>query len=326
MSATVSLSLVALLLALSHSFTHAKQVLRWSDEFRAGCKDARVCVNGGIDIRKWSFDLGDGTSFGPNMIGWGNWQRQCHTNSSANARVEAFPGKTDGMLVIQAGYSPLRTCYNENAAPSTTNYTSARLTTRDSAAFKWKGTAGNSTAVRIDVRLQVPMVAGTWPAAWMLPTTDKRWCSGCSEYGDGWCLGGEIDIMEHVNTNNFLISNVHFGGQANASWLDCHEKVGRFRAGSRAASWNVMTLIWDSTYLRFLANGKEVSRLNAGDWYTGGADRAANKFAPFDQDFFLILDMAVGGLYPGFNINDAAIAEGAARYNIDYVRVYDLLP
>eukprot|EP00198_Chlamydomonas_reinhardtii_P010539 XP_001699876.1 predicted protein [Chlamydomonas reinhardtii] len=225
------------------------------------------------------------------LAGWGNWQRQCHTNSSANARVEAFPGKTDGMLVIQAGYSPLRTCYNENAAPSTTNYTSARLTTRDSAAFKWKGTAGNSTAVRIDVRLQVPM-----------------------------------DIMEHVNTNNFLISNVHFGGQANASWLDCHEKVGRFRAGSRAASWNVMTLIWDSTYLRFLANGKEVSRLNAGDWYTGGADRAANKFAPFDQDFFLILDMAVGGLYPGFNINDAAIAEGAARYNIDYVRVYDLLP
>lgn len=42
------------------------------------------------------------------------------------------------------------------------------------------------------IQHRMSTVAGTWPAAWMLPTTDKRWCSGCSEYGDGWCLGGEI--------------------------------------------------------------------------------------------------------------------------------------
>ena len=75
--------------------------------------------------------------------------------------ADRYSAQTPPFNPIQAGYSPLRTCYNENAAPSTTNYTSARLTTRDSAAFKWKGTAGNSTAVRIDVRLQVPMGEAT---------------------------------------------------------------------------------------------------------------------------------------------------------------------
>ncbi len=69
----------------------------------------------------------------------------------------ACPQTHTAAVPLQAGYSPLHTCYNENAPPSTTNYTSARLTTRDTAAFRWRGSAGNSTAVRIDVRLQVPL-------------------------------------------------------------------------------------------------------------------------------------------------------------------------
>ncbi|KXZ54398.1 hypothetical protein GPECTOR_5g54 [Gonium pectorale] len=306
--------------------TSGKMVPRWSEEFRPGCKgNTTTCINGGIDLTRFGFELGDGTSYGPNLIGWGNWQRQCHTNHSSNVRVEAFPDKpTDGMLVIQAGYSPGQACYNENAPPSVTDFTSARVITRNKAAFRWKGTPGKSTPVRIDVRVQVPLVNGTWPAAWMLPDTNKEWCLACGPYGDGWCLGGEIDIMEHINTNDYTISNLQYGGLANASWLECKEKIGKFRAKHRASDWNVISLIWDSTYMQFLANGKQYHKVTLGTWNTGAAPN--NTYAPFDVPFYLIFDMAIGGLYPGYNIDSAAIAAGAARYNIDYIRVWDLVP
>ncbi|PNG99959.1 Glucan endo-1,3-beta-glucosidase A1 [Tetrabaena socialis] len=302
-----------------------KQVLRWSDEFRTGCKAGdNLCVNGGINLRKWGFELGDGTSYGPDLVGWGNWQRQCHTNASENVRVEPFPSNPfDGMLVIQAGYHASgHACFNEKASTTTTNYTSARLTTRDKAAFRWRGNATKSTPLRIDIRAQVPLVMGTWPAAWMLPDPGNASCLGCGPYGNGWCLGGEIDIFEHTNADRFFISNAHFGGLANASWLECKDDVGKFRA-QKADGWNVFSLLWDSKSISFSANGKVFSNISLGEWQTGGAPD--NPYAPFDVDFYSIFDMAVGGLYPGFDIDNAAVGAGAARFAIDYIRVYDIV-
>lgn len=67
--------------------------------------------------------------------GWGNWQRQCHTNASTNVRVEKWNTSSDGYLVIQGRRSPNHNCYNANAPPAVTQYTSARLHTRNKAAF-----------------------------------------------------------------------------------------------------------------------------------------------------------------------------------------------
>ena len=49
---------------------------------------------------------------------------------------------------------------------------------------------------------------------------------GCGPYGNGWCLGGEIDILEHVNERRTVIGNVHYGGRKDASWLDCKQSIG----------------------------------------------------------------------------------------------------
>ncbi|GFR46771.1 hypothetical protein Agub_g8399 [Astrephomene gubernaculifera] len=318
--------LILLVAATLSHISGARQVLRWSEEFKPGCKTTdKFCINGGINLHKFGFDLGDGTSYGPSLIGWGNWQRQCHTNASSNVRVEPFPNNpTDGMLVIQAGYEPSGyTCFNENAPPSTTNYTSARLITRNKATFKWKGAPGNSTPVRIDVRLKVPLVNGTWASAWMLPETNKTWCMACGPYGDGWCLGGEIDIMEHINSNDYLISNVHHGGLPNASWVGCKQTVAVYKNKPKMSDWNVLSMIWDSTYIRFLANGKEYNKITLGKWSTGGS---SSPYAPFDVPFYLIFDLAIGGLYPGYKIDNAKVAAGEARFNIDYIRVYDIVP
>ncbi|KAG2489728.1 hypothetical protein HYH03_011835 [Edaphochlamys debaryana] len=284
-------------------------------------------MNNGINLTRFGFELGDGTSYGASLIGWGNWQRQCHTNASTNVRVEMLPNNTkgDGMLVIQAAPAPDGySCYNPNAPASTAAYTSARVITRNKAAWMWSGAPGNSTPVRIDIRLRVPQVNGTWASAWMLPDTTQPWCMGCSKYGNGWCLGGEIDLMEHINTRPVTISNLRYGGRPDASWLDCKDTHAAWSMGGRATNWNTFSVIWDSTYMSFIANGKEYKRHALGSWYTGTAPD--NKYAPFDVPFYLIFDLAVGGLYPGFNIDNAAVAEGRTRMEIDWIKVYDIVP
>ena len=101
-----------------------------------------------------------------------------------------------------------------------------------------------------------------------------------------------------------------------------HQTKGTVSLGSGIADrWQLMTLVWDSAYMRFLNNGKQFHQLTLGNWTTGGAPD--NPYAPFDVPFYLVLDMALGGLYPGFNID---IRKAPFRYMIDYVRVYDVLP
>lgn len=325
MSSACALLFLAVCLA-SVELSVARLVLRWSDEFKP-CNSSR-CVNGGIDTNKWGFDLGDGSDFGESLRGWGNWQRQCHTNNSGNARVERMPNNPkDGMLVIQGLHHPDGwNCQNVLTPNVTANYTSARLHTRGKAAFRWRGTPGNAstptTPIRIDIRYQVPLANGTWPAAYLLPDTQTPWCLGCGPYGNGWCLGGEIDILEHVNERRSVIGNVHYGGRQDASWLDCKENVGTVNLGAGIADrWQLMSLVWDSTYIRFLNNGAQFHQLNLGNWTTGGAPN--NPYAPFDVPFYLVLDMALGGLYPGFNIDAGKVP---FRYKVDYVRVFEVLP
>jgi beta-glucanase (GH16 family) len=87
-----------------------------------------------------------------------------------------------------------------------------------------------------------------------------------------------------------------------------------------AASWHTYTLFWDSKYIRTYADGELVVNATASDWWSATAP-ASNDFAPFDQPFHLLLNMAVGGNYPGAG----SPAAGALPYRlaVDYVRVFD---
>jgi beta-glucanase (GH16 family) len=277
-------------------------VLVWGDDFD-GAK---------IDANKWSHEV--------NCSGGGNQEKQCYTDSPDNSFV------SDGTLKIVAKPA-------EEGSPLP--YTSARLITQNKADF---------TYGRIEMRAKLPKGQGAWPAFWMMPTD--------SVYG-GWPKSGEIDIMEAVNlgTNRAdgsvetnVYGTIHYGagpasdfsGQAYTSGASPADDFHTY-----AIEWQEGEIRWYmDNYLYATQRQSEVRTNGKGDvvglkhrgWYaklydivTGDLENVYSS-APFDQDFFLILNLAVGGQWPESvnegGINPEAFAAGQSL-EVDYVHVYE---
>jgi len=175
-------------------------------------------------------------------------------------------------------------------------YTSARLNTRDRFAFRFG---------RIEARMRLPGGQGLWPAFWLLPQD--------SPYG-GWAASGEIDIMEAVNLGvaggNYVHGTIHYGGAwpANQSSSESY-----LVATSVRDEFHVYALEWDSGEIRWYVD--DVLYAVRNNWSsTGGAFPA-----PFDQPFYIIFNVAVGGNWPG---SPNASTAFPATMEIDWVRVY----
>lgn len=173
-------------------------------------------------------------------------------------------------------------------------YTSASITTQNTVKF---------TYGRVDVRAKLPTIKGTWPAIWLMPNDSK--------YG-AWPRSGEIDIMELVG---FDPNVVHFtahtylqhGGDNNK-----HHFSMRVMNPSPADDFHVYSLEWSENKLTWLVDGKRGFTIvkNSPLW-TGW---------PFDQDFYLILNLAWGGSWGGQQGLD--IDKLPVTYEIDYVRIF----
>ena len=165
-------------------------------------------------------------------------------------------------------------------------YTSARMRTRNKGDWKHG---------RVEVRAKVPYGRGMWPAIWMLPTD---W-----EYG-GWPMSGEIDIMECLGQDPWTVyGTIHFGQSVAA-----HQQMGGkyTRSGeSFAGDFHVFAVEWDSTSFQWFVDGIKYF--------------AATKSSPFDKRFHLLLNVAVGGNWPGSPDEFTAFPQAM---QVDYVRVY----
>lgn len=158
--------------------------------------------------------------------GWGNDELQCYTNSSSNIRVAASnPSGTDGVLVMAAQANPTGVCRNLFTAASIRNVTSGKVTTNGKRSAMWTGPRGASNPVMVTARIKLPVADKSWPAFWMLPSTDNTYCSGCGAYG-GWCTSGEIDIMEHINADVASSSSIHYGGSTAVHYQGCLHNTG----------------------------------------------------------------------------------------------------
>ena len=173
------------------------------------------------------------------------------------------------------------------------NFTSARLVTRGKA--DWKN-------VRIDVRAKVASGKGAWSAIWMMPVV--------KQYGE-WPACGEIDIMEHVGFNPKQVhGTIH-------TQLYNHmigtQKEGIVQVPDATEQFHVYSLDWKSDRLDFLVDGKIYQTVTkvAQDDFRGW---------PFDQQFYLIMNLAVGGGWGGRQGVDASI--WPRKMEVDYVRVY----
>jgi beta-glucanase (GH16 family) len=192
----------------------------------------------------------------------------------------------DGMLVI--------TAREESAGGK--NYTSARLNTRDRFAFKYG---------RIEARIRFPGGQGIWPAFWMLPQDDV--------YGT-WAASGEIDIVEAVNLGgtggNTVFGTIHHGGEFPANVFTGNEYLVPTDA---TAEFHTYAFEWDATEMRWYVDDILYSTQNS--WST----TAAPFPAPFDERFYILFNVAVGGNFPGA---PNSTTDFPVTMEVDYVRVY----
>jgi len=234
-----------------------------------------------IDAEKWNFEIGTGRN------GWGNNELQYYTDRPVNAFIE------DGKLIIQA----LKESYEGS------EYTSSRMNTRGKGDWKYG---------RFDIRAKMPFGRGIWPAIWMMPTE--------SVYG-GWAASGEIDIMEYLgHETNKVHGTLHYGG----GWPHNVHTGSPFTlpSGSFAADFYTFTLEWEPGEMRWYVDGVQFAGQTSDTWYTTNplGDLSETGDAPFDQNFHLILNVAVGGNWPG---SPDALTTFPQRMEVDYVRVFE---
>lgn len=172
------------------------------------------------------------------------------------------------------------------ARKSGSTWTSARIKTQGKRSFRHG---------KIEFRAKLPSGVGPWPAAWML---------GESISTIGWPACGEIDVMEWTGTNPGVIGHAthgpsRFGGNAISTTTPVANASTQFRT---------YAVVWAPGTVTFSVDG-----LTTGSWST------ADTGNPFEQDFFLLLNLAMGGTYVGNQIDPAL---SSATYEVDYVRVY----
>lgn len=274
------------------AFNPHQLVLAWSDEFEGT----------DIDRTKWDFDLGNG--FFDYRVhqwipGWGNEELQYYTGEAENVQVR------DSCVFIRAVKAPLHGC----------GYTSARLKTkaRDGRILFSK------LYGRVEVRARVPWGKGLWPAIWMLPADEK--------YG-GWAASGEIDLMEIVGEKpHAVLNSLHFGSSYPCrSLITTTHPLGE----SSVADWHTYAVEWEPGEIRFFVDATQTcsykhwwscSQLAGNQGIQASSESDLNPWpAPFDQPFYLLMNVAVGGNFPG-HPNEAT--RFPAELVVDYVRVYD---
>jgi beta-glucanase (GH16 family) len=223
-----------------------------------------------------------------NGRGGGNNELQYYTDRADNVFFEG------GALVIRA----LRETYT--GEDGTRNYTSGRLRTKN---------RGDWTYGRFEIRAKLPSGRGLWPAVWMMPTDNA--------YG-GWAASGEIDIMEELGHEpNKVYGTLHFGG----AWPDNRQSGAStvLPSGTFAQDFHVFTLEWDTASFRWSVDGTVFSVKTQDAWYSTAAPRPA----PFDRRFHLIMNLAVGGNWPGPPDGSTVFPQ---RLTVDYVRVFQRKP
>lgn len=223
-------------------------------------------------------------NYEPHEPGWTNNELQEYTTSEANVFVR------EGHLIIKA----IKTI-DPNGKDY---YTSGKVTTHNKKDF---------TYCKIVVCARVPKGQGLWPAIWMMPKDE-------SYYGQ-WPKCGEIDIMEVLgNQTDIAYGTVHYG-EPHAQ----QQGVYKLAAGTFNSEFHEFSVEWEPGEMRFYIDGNLYKTVN--DWFTavsGGEEKPYP--APFNQPFFVQLNLAVGGTWPGNP--DETTDFSNAEFEIDYVRVY----
>lgn len=215
-----------------------------------------------------------------------NWNFDKGGNGWGNAEWEAYTDSPenirieDGMLVIEAREDP--------TLPAGRPYSSARIKTQYLHAWQYG---------RIEARMKLPYGQGIWPAFWMLGNNNR-----------GWPTSGEIDILEHIGREpNTIYATVHAPGYSGGDGVGTSLTV---EANTLKDEFHVYAIEWEENVIRWYFDDQEYFKLTPADvpdeWI-------------FDHEFYLILNLAVGGRWPGYPDDTTVFPQ---FLTVDYVRVY----
>lgn len=252
----------------------------WCDEFN---------YTGGVDTSKWSVVVGGG--------GFGNNELQFYTDRPENIYV------ANGNLTITA----LNDSYYDSNSHSTYQYTSAKI---------WTANTQNWKYGKFEMRAKIPYGRGTWPAFWMMPQD--------SRYG-GWPDSGEIDIMEHVGYDmNNILGTIHTdrfnGSNGRGGSASILEDRGLVPTIDVVNTYHTYGVIWDETSITWYFDGLPYASEGYDPYLNGTTEYKTTVDWPFDKEFYVILNLAIGGNWGGAQGIDETIFPTSLI--VDYVRVY----
>lgn len=239
-----------------------------------------------LDESAWSYQIGNGMGdTGNGNWGWGNNEQQCYEKENTTV--------ADGLLTIKAKKESV-SYWGGNY-----QYTSSRLRTYQKKSF---------TYGYFEAKIKLPEVTGLWPAFWMLPEENFN--------NRGWPTNGEIDIMEARGRQPTMVgATTH---TANSSYAD-HYITKSTILDSSIGNWHTYGVLWDAKALNFYADGSIYHSVTAAEWAGNVSDYNGGP-APFDRNFHLILNLAVGGNYDGGQMPPSDFSSGDMV--VDYVRAY----
>ena len=221
-----------------------------------------------------------------------SWMYEVHHPGWVNSELQAYV-VSDENIYLKDGKLIIQPVKNGNA------YTSGRINTMGKHEF---------TYGRFEARLKVPRGKGFLPAFWMMPADE-------SFYGQ-WPKCGEIDIMEVLGDNvNKVYGSLHFGEphtqkQGSAQVFD----------GNFADDFHIFAVEWEPDEMRFYVDDRCYYKTS--EWFTKRSGFGEVSYpAPYDQPFYMILNVAVGGVWPG-NPDEYTQFNEQAQMVVDYVKVY----
>lgn len=208
------------------------------------------------------------------------WGYDIGAGGWGNNEAQYYTNRVDN-VIVQDGYLKIIT---KKEAYLGSSYTSARLLTKGKFSFKYG---------KVEIRAKLPGGGGTWPALWML---------GDNISTVGWPACGEIDIMEYAgNRVNKITAALHYPGRSGGNPF-----VGNTTITNAETEFHIYSVDWRETDIKIYVDNQLFLSF------------ANNSSVPFNQNFFLIFNCAMGGSYGG------AIDSGftSSTFAIDYVRVY----
>lgn len=168
-------------------------------------------------------------------------------------------------------------------------YTSTRITTKNKKEFQYG---------RMEVRAKLPLGKGLWPAFWML---------GANISEVGWPLCGEIDILEYVGREPHMIFTSLHTQDSHGNTINSKKEI----IAGIEEGFHLYAVDWNKDRIEFYIDDSL--------FYTFSPKEKSTEIWPFDQPFFFIINLAIGGNFGGLEIDDSIFPQ---EFVIDYVKVY----